>query len=49
MADDCDRAFEGSSLRATIDGPVRSVTNPRSGFVAARGYGEIVLDGAAGD
>lgn len=49
MADDCDRAFEGSSLRATIDGPVRSVTNPRSGSVAARGYGEIVLDGAAGD
>ena len=49
MADDCDRAFEGSSLRATIDGPVRSVTNPRSGSIAARGYGEIVLDDAAGD
>lgn len=48
MADDCDLAFEGSSLRATIDGPVRSVKNPRSGFVAARSYGEIIRDAGAG-
>ncbi len=44
MADDCDLAFECSSLRATIDGPVRSVKNPRSGSVTAAGFGEIIFN-----
>lgn len=45
MADDCDLAFEYSTLQAAIDGPVRSVKNPRSGSVTAESYGEIILDG----
>ena len=45
MADDCDLAFEYSTLQAAIDGPVRSVKNPRSGSVTAESYGEVILDG----
>ena len=45
MADDCDLAFEYSTLQAAIDGPVRSVKNPRSGSVTAESYGEIILNG----
>lgn len=41
---DCDRAFEYSTVEATIRGSVRSVTNPRSGSITADGYGEILLD-----
>lgn len=44
MADDCDLAFEGSSVQATINSPVRSVKNPRTGCIVAEGYGEIILD-----
>lgn len=44
MADDCDLAFECSSVRATIQGPIRSVKNPRTGSVTAESYGEIILD-----
>lgn len=44
MADDCDRAFEGSDVRATIDSAVPSVTNPRTGSIEARAYGEVLLD-----
>lgn len=44
MADDCDLAFECSTLEATIDSPVRSVKNPRSGSITAESYGEIILD-----
>ena len=44
LADDCDRAFEYSTVEATIRGSVRSVTNPRSGSISADGYGEILLD-----
>lgn len=45
MADDCDLAFEYSTLQAAIDGPVRSVKNPRSGSLTAESYGEVHLDG----
>ena len=45
MADDCDLAFEYSTVEATIDSPVRSVKNPRSGSITAQSYGEIILDG----
>lgn len=44
MADDCDLAFESSTLRATIDGPVHSVKNPRSGSITAECYGHIIID-----
>lgn len=44
MAPDCDLAFEDSDLQATISSEVRSVKNPRSGRIVARGYGEVILD-----
>ena len=44
MADDCDLAFEYSSVDAELCGPVRSVKNPRSGRIVADGFGEVVLD-----
>ena len=44
MADDCDLAFECSSVQATINGPIRSVKNPRTGSITAENYGEIILD-----
>lgn len=47
MADDCDLAFEYSDVEATIDGPVRSVKNPRSGSITAESYGDIISDGNA--
>ena len=44
MADDADLCFEYSTLQARINGPVHSVKNPRSGFVIAESYGEIIMD-----
>lgn len=44
FADDCDLAFEYSSVQATIHSHVRSVKNPRTGFIRALGFGEIILD-----
>lgn len=44
MADDCDLAFEYSSVEASIKSPVRSVKNPRTGSITAESYGEIILD-----
>lgn len=44
MADDCDLAFEYSSVEASIKSPVRSVKNPRTGSITAENYGEIILD-----
>lgn len=44
LADDCDLAFEYSSVQATINGPVHSVKNPRTGSIVAESYGEIILD-----
>lgn len=45
FAPDADLAFEYSSVRATLLGPVTSVKNPRSGSILADSYGEIILDG----
>lgn len=47
MAEDCDLAFEGSTLDAEIIGNVTSVKNPTSGRILADGYGERILDGNA--
>lgn len=44
MAEDCDLAFEYSSVEATIAGPVCSVKNPRSGSITAESYGGIIID-----
>ena len=44
MADDCDLAFEYSSVQAAITGPVRSVKNPITGRIVAESFGEIILD-----
>lgn len=40
----CDLAFEYSTVRATIDGPVPSVKNPRSGRITADSFSEIIID-----
>lgn len=44
MADDCDLAFEYSSVQATILSPVHSVKNPCSGSITAESFGEIIID-----
>ncbi|WP_418829150.1 DUF3737 family protein [Phocaeicola sp.] len=44
MADDCDLAFEYSSVQATINGPIHSVKNPRTGSITAKSFGQIILD-----
>ena len=41
---DADLAFEYSSVQATIQGPVHSVKNPRSGSIRAGSIGQIILD-----
>lgn len=44
FAPDADLAFEYSTVHATINSPVHSVKNPRSGCIVAQSYGEIILD-----
>ena len=44
MAEDCDLAFEESTLNADVNSVITSVKNPTSGVIAAKGYGEIILD-----
>lgn len=41
---DCDRAFEYSTVHATIRSAIGGVKNPRSGSITAESYGEIILD-----
>ena len=41
---ECDRAFEYSSVQATIRGAIGGVKNPLSGCITAESYGEIILD-----
>ena len=41
---ECDRAFEYSSVRATINGSISGVKNPSSGCIIAESYGDIILD-----
>ncbi len=45
MDSSCDLAFEYSSVHATINSPVRSIKNPRTGCIKAESYGEIIIDG----
>lgn len=44
FADDCDLAFEYSTLKADIRGHIRSVKNPASGIIVADSIGEIIID-----
>lgn len=44
MEENSDLAFEYSSLKAEINGVIHSIKNPRSGFILADGYGEIIMD-----
>ena len=41
---DADLAFEYSSVKATVNGHIVSVKNPRSGFIKAHSIGEVILD-----
>ncbi len=42
---ECDRAFEYSSVRASIKGGIGGVKNPSSGRIVADSFGDVVLDG----
>ena len=44
FADDCDLAFEYSSLRADVRGHVVSIKNPRTGSIEVDSVGEVILD-----
>lgn len=44
MGEDCDLAFEYSSVKADIKGNIPSVKNPKSGEITADSIGEIILD-----
>lgn len=44
MGDDADLCFEYSTLKARINGPVRSVKNPSGGMIIAESYGDIIID-----
>lgn len=44
MAEDCDLAFECSSLNAVVNGHVHSIKNPRTGSIQADSCGEVILD-----
>lgn len=44
FAENCDLAFEYSTVEAVINSPVTSIKNPRGGFIIAESYGEIIVD-----
>ena len=44
MADDCNLAFEYSSVNVSVNGRIHSVKNPLTGVITADSYGEIILD-----
>lgn len=41
---DCDRAFEYSTLNATIKGKISNIKNPRSGRIVADEIGSVTID-----
>jgi len=43
----CDRAFEDSSLEATIKGGITNIKNPISGHITADSIGSVTMDGFA--
>lgn len=44
--EDCDLAFEYSSVKADVKGHITSVKNPKSGKIIADSIGEIIKDGS---
>lgn len=40
----CDLSFENSNVIATVNSVIDSVKNPHHGKIAAKGYGEIIID-----
>lgn len=44
MAEDCDLAFEYSTLEAVVNGRITSIKNPTGGFVSCDSVGEIIFD-----
>lgn len=44
MGDDCDLAFEYSTVKADIKGHVPSIKNPKSGEISVDSVGEVILD-----
>lgn len=44
MAEDADLCFEYSTLKAAINGRIRSVKNPAGGCICADGIGELIID-----
>lgn len=44
FGEDCELAFEYSSVIANIDGTLPSVINPQQGLISAQGYGQIIVD-----
>lgn len=44
LADDCDRCFEDSDLKATVNSHIVSIFNPRSGEIHCKGVGDIHID-----
>lgn len=44
MGDECDLAFEDSSLTATVKSGIVSVKNPRTGSISALAIGEVITD-----
>lgn len=45
FGDDCDRAFEYSTLNADIKGNIRNIKNPISGVITADSIGSVTIDG----
>lgn len=41
---DCDRAFEYSTLKASIKGNITNIKNPASGHIIADGIGSVTID-----
>ena len=44
MADDCDRAFEDSTVHATVRSSIVSIVNPRSGEIHCKSTGDVHID-----
>ena len=44
MAEDCDLAFEYSSVQARICSPIHSIKNPAAGSISAPAIGQIITD-----
>ena len=47
--EDTDLSFEYSEVEADVEGPILSVKNPKSGFIRAHGFGEIIRENSVMD